>query len=194
MASIQDRLSPPRKPWKDLKARKYASCTTSCASWSLRVNQRAKLYAASRYGKISCSKRTRWLDSGTSFAFYLPERLIDVFSDPIPTILVQKCSSRLYASLSINKTEQIQRESLLIIKTRYKRNISLTNSSFAQIHCSVSFSSAYPDRFSAEIFPQQTPKQTRHVWTRAICRVILWWKQRKRWHTTASSENEHTVW
>src|SRR6185295_9331753 len=36
-----------------------ASCTTSSASWSLRVSQRARLNAASRCGITSCSNLAR---------------------------------------------------------------------------------------------------------------------------------------
>src|ERR1700756_1110678 len=60
----QARASPPRKPAKNRKARKYDSWTTSSASRSLRVNQRARLYAASRWGSTACSKLGRGLWSG----------------------------------------------------------------------------------------------------------------------------------
>src|SRR6266498_3854144 len=39
--------------------------TTSSASWLLRVSQRARLYAASRWGKTVCSKRSCWVFSCT---------------------------------------------------------------------------------------------------------------------------------
>src|SRR5438132_12957362 len=41
-----------------------ASCTTSSASWSLRVSQRARLYAASMCGRTLFSKRARRLIAG----------------------------------------------------------------------------------------------------------------------------------
>src|SRR2546427_7497439 len=57
MESSQERLFPPWKPPKNLNARSTASCATSSASCSLRVSQRAKLYAASKCGIIVSSKR-----------------------------------------------------------------------------------------------------------------------------------------
>src|SRR5215831_18814850 len=69
MVRSQGRLSPPRKLPKNFQARKYASCTTSSASCSFHVSQRARLYAASRCGKTTCSKRARllWACKRSSF-------------------------------------------------------------------------------------------------------------------------------
>src|SRR5260221_3854923 len=50
-------FAPPRSPSKNRYARSTASCATSCASWSLRVIQRARLYAASRRGITTRSNR-----------------------------------------------------------------------------------------------------------------------------------------
>src|SRR5215831_3167320 len=50
MAKSQGLMSPPRKPSKARKARKYASCTMSSASGRERTSQNAKLNAASMHG------------------------------------------------------------------------------------------------------------------------------------------------
>src|SRR5688572_2055090 len=50
------RLSPPTNVRKYRNARSDASCTTSSASCSLRIRHRASRYAASRWGRTSCSK------------------------------------------------------------------------------------------------------------------------------------------
>jgi len=55
--SSHERASPPRNPSRYMKARSIVSCTTSFASSSLPVSQRAKLYAASRCGETVLSKR-----------------------------------------------------------------------------------------------------------------------------------------
>src|SRR5579862_1218813 len=52
-------LGSPRSPSRKRKARSAASCVTSRASWSSRVIQRARLYAASRCGSTSWSNFTR---------------------------------------------------------------------------------------------------------------------------------------
>ena len=56
----QGRASPPRKRSKNLAARRYASCTTSSASCSLPVSQRARLYAESRCGNSTRSNHVSW--------------------------------------------------------------------------------------------------------------------------------------
>src|SRR5215468_5103640 len=67
ITSSHTRGSPPRKLSSDRKAFTNDSCTMSSASWSLRTNQRAKLYAArkcghrvsSKYLVLSCNDRPR---------------------------------------------------------------------------------------------------------------------------------------
>src|SRR5215470_17067084 len=61
MAKSQGRMSPPRKPSKARKARKYASCTISSASGRERTSQNAKLNAASMHGNASGSNCGREL-------------------------------------------------------------------------------------------------------------------------------------
>src|SRR5688572_17251501 len=56
MASNHGRASPPLNDLKWRRARRNDSWTTSSASRSLRVSQRARLYAASRCGRTVSSK------------------------------------------------------------------------------------------------------------------------------------------
>src|SRR5580765_423564 len=55
----------PLKRSKKRYARNIASCATSSASWLLCVSQRARLYAAPRWGSTTCSKLP-WLIIGGS--------------------------------------------------------------------------------------------------------------------------------
>src|SRR5579863_73491 len=70
---IHERASPPRKAGKNRNARRYASWTMSCASCSLRVSHRARLYAASRCGSTDASKFIPlicWVITGRPAGFF----------------------------------------------------------------------------------------------------------------------------
>src|SRR6266568_237861 len=100
MESSQERLFPPWKPSKNLNARKNASCTTSCASCSLRVSQRAKLNAASKCGIIVSSKRACLSCSSNGFSLPCGSRPLfktDVRQSLFPssTVFVREYSASL---------------------------------------------------------------------------------------------------
>src|SRR6266699_1882233 len=90
MESSQERLFPPWKPPKNLNARRTASCATSSASCSLRVSQRAKLYAASKCGIIVSSKRACL--SCSSNRFSLPCGSRPLFKTDVPRSLFPSSS------------------------------------------------------------------------------------------------------
>src|SRR5438445_8230440 len=72
MASSHARALLPRKLSKKRKARKYASCTISSASLALPLNQRARLYAASRCGSATSEKRRASSVASTVLSCALP--------------------------------------------------------------------------------------------------------------------------
>src|ERR1051325_2827647 len=82
MVSSHGRASPSNPP-KKRKARSIASWSTSSASWSLRVSQRARLYAASICGSTCCSKRSRSLKIGSCYAHLAAHLLVTLAAEDV---------------------------------------------------------------------------------------------------------------